>query len=251
MDSNDPSVGPLPSQGDFATTRWSVVLGAAGRGELAAVEPALSTLCQTYWRPLYAYLRRTGRHPADAEDLVQGFFAALLERQDLDQVSPEKGRFRSFLLASLKHYASNVRDRETARKRGGGWRRLSLETAEAERQLPHAAADQQTPDSLFDRQWALTLLEQVRAGLQQEYVAVGKGEFFAQLQVYLTGEAAAPPYAEAARSVGLTEAALKMAVSRLRQRYRDRLRAEIAHTVATASEIDEEIQHLISALQHG
>uniref|UniRef100_A0A7C2NYL9 Sigma-70 family RNA polymerase sigma factor n=1 Tax=Schlesneria paludicola TaxID=360056 RepID=A0A7C2NYL9_9PLAN len=237
------------SQAQFHTTRWSVVLGAAGQRDSATVQEALTELCQTYWQPLYAYLRRTGYGPADAEDLVQGFLVALLERRDLEHVTPDKGRFRSFLLASLKHYASNVRDWETARKRGGGLRRLSLETAEAEQRLSHNVIDRQLPEALFDRQWALTLLDRVRARLQQDYEAAGQGVLFSHLQVYLTGELAAPPYADVARNLDQTEAAVKMAVSRLRQRFRDRLRSEIAHTVATDSEIDDEIQHLIAALQ--
>jgi RNA polymerase sigma factor (sigma-70 family) len=239
-----------PSSHDrFHTTRWSIVLGVAEKQDPAEAARALDSLCRTYWSPLYAWLRRTGYSSVDAEDIVQGFFTSLLQRRDLERVEPEKGRFRSFLLASLKHFVSNVRDHESARKRGGGRQVVSLEVATAERRLHREPADHQTPEMIFDRQWAWTLLDQVQAGLRTEYVAAGKEELFENLRMYLTGEPSAPRHAEVARTLGMTQPAVKMSVSRLRRRFRERLREEIAQTVASEAEIDDEICVLIEALR--
>ena len=233
----------------FHTTRWSIVLSAGERSGGTDAARALAELCQMYWAPLYAYLRRTGASPGDAEDLVQGFFAQLLARDDLKRVEPERGRFRSFLLASLKHYAANERDRQRAQKRGGGRTILRLEIADAEHRIQNEPAHEETADVLFDRQWALTLLERVRSRLRQESVKAGKGVLFEALEAYLTGEARAPKYADAAGTLGMSEAAVKMAVCRLRQKFGQRLREEIAHTVASANDVEDEIRGLLAALQ--
>ena len=233
----------------FRTTRWSVVLDAGNRSGRAAANRALSELCQIYWAPLYAYLRRTGSSPIDAEDLVQGFIADLLSRDDLQRANPARGRFRSFLLASLKHFVANQRDRAQAQKRGGGQTVLALEAATAERRLQHEPMHAETAEKAFDRQWALTLLDRVRNQLRDDYTTSGKGELIAALEVYLTGEAVAPSYAATAERLRMSEAAIKMAVHRLRQRFGERLREEIAHTLASADEVEEEIRRLLAALQ--
>ena len=233
----------------FRTTRWSVVLDAGSRSGGAAATRALSELCQIYWAPLYAYLRRTGSSPVDAEDLVQGFIADLLTRDDLQRIDPARGRFRSFLLASLKHFVANQRDRTRAQKRGGGQTILPLEITTAEHRLQHEPVHAETAEKVFDRQWAITLLDRVRSRLREDYTTSGKGDLVAALEVHLTGEAGAPSHAATAERLRMSESAVKMAVHRLRQRFGERLREEIAHTVSSADEVEEEIRQLLSALQ--
>jgi RNA polymerase sigma-70 factor (ECF subfamily) len=232
----------------FATTRWSVVL-AAGQRLQPDAGAALEALCRTYWYPLYAFVRRQGRQPAEAADLTQGFFATLLERDDLGGLSPDKGRFRSFLLASLKHYLINEADRQRAMKRGGGRRLLSLDFDDAESRYRLEPAHHETAESVFERQWALTLLDRVRGLLREEAAAGGELQRFEQLEPYLTGDSRAPSYTETAAQLNMTEAAVKMAVSRLRRRFHDWLRREIAETVGSPEKIDDEIRSLIAALQ--
>jgi RNA polymerase sigma-70 factor (ECF subfamily) len=229
----------------FATTRWSVVLR-AGAGS-AAADDALAKLCRAYWYPLYAFVRRQGHGPHDAQDLTQGFFARLLEKKDLAAVDRSKGKFRSFLLAAMKHYLANEWDRAHAQKRGGGLALISIDDAEAEGRYAHEAAEQRTPEQLFDRRWALTLLDQVLARLEDEMACAGKRAIFDALKFALTGASAAP-YEEIARHLGTTEGALKVAIHRLRDRYRTLLREEIAETVGSAAEVDEELRHLFAAL---
>jgi DNA-directed RNA polymerase specialized sigma24 family protein len=240
------STTPAPSDAWFVTTHWSVVLSAR-QPESPQSAAALETLCRTYWYPLYAYLRRQGRSPQDAQDLTQGFFARLLQKDYLHAVAREKGRFRTFLLVAFKRFLANEWDREHAQKRGGFAPVVSIDEALAESRFAAELSQNVPPDVLFDRQWAMTLLERTMTQLQQEYVASGRAQLFEYLQSCLVREESALPYAEIAARLNLTEAAVKMAVHRLRARYREILRAEIAHTVSSPEEVEEEIRHLFSA----
>ncbi len=231
----------------FLTTHWSVVLAAADRSS-AGCEDALATLCGVYWYPAYAFIRRQGALPDEAEDLTQEFFARLLEKDYLEGVGPEKGRFRSFLLVCLTRFLSNERDRARAAKRGGGRRPLSIDFDGAEGRYRLEPAHQLTPQRIFDQRWALTLLEQVLDRLERDLAASGKAGLFDHLKVYLVAEQNAPPYAEVARKLGMSEGAVKVAVHRLRQRYGRLLRAEVARTVASPEDVDEEIQQLFEAV---
>jgi RNA polymerase sigma-70 factor (ECF subfamily) len=225
------------------------VVLAAGRGASPQAARALEELCRTYWYPLYAYVRRRGYDSHEAEDLTQEFFARLLAKNYLADVDREKGKFRSFLLASLKHFLANEWDRAQAKKRGGSHTHVSLDARLAETRYRSEAADELSADKLLDRQWAIALLEQVLARLSAEYTAADKGEVFEQLKNSLTGTKDSIPYVTVASKLGTTEGAVKVAVHRLRQRYRKLLREEIAHTVASPAEIDEEIRHLFAAFE--
>ncbi|HTY88399.1 MAG TPA: sigma-70 family RNA polymerase sigma factor [Candidatus Acidoferrum sp.] len=240
---------PAPQRSVFVTTRWSVVL-TAGRSQTTHAQAALEQLCQTYWHPLYAYVRRRGYPPADAEDLTQAFFARLLERNAVAGVAPERGRFRSFLLASLNHFLSDEWDKARAQKRGGG-KVISLDLQSAETQLAGISAEQFTPEKAFEHRWAITLLEQVYQSLGAEYRAQGKDKLFDALRVTLAGNSQAAPYAELARQLGLTEGAVKVAVHRLRQRYRALLRDTIADTVSGPEEVEDELRYLFRTLAGG
>jgi RNA polymerase sigma-70 factor (ECF subfamily) len=233
---------------DFAATRWSVVLAAGGDGAAAGTRRALGQLIQAYWFPLYAYARRQGEGVAQAEDLVQGFLTSLLERADLARVDPAKGKFRSFLLASLKHFMSHQRDRERALKRGGGRPVVALDALDAEARYAVEPADRMTPDRLFDRRWALAVLEQVMQRLQGEYAAAGKGPLYEAIKDCLAPDRGQVRYAQLADSLGMTAGALKVAVHRMRRRYRQLLRDEIAQTVDSPGRIDEEIAYLLDCL---
>lgn len=233
--------------GQFATTHWSVVLAARDPAAPQAAQ-ALEDLCGIYWYPLYAFVRRRGFSADEAQDLTQEFFLRLLEKDYLRVVDRSKGRFRSFLRAAMEHFLSNELDRARAQKRGGDRRRLSLDFRDAEGKYQIEPADGQTPEALFERRWALTLLDAVLQRLQDEHTAAGKGELFACLKDYLVDSPEAAPYAEVATEVRLSEAAVKMAVHRLRKRYRQLLHEEIAQTVADPAEVEEEIQHLFRAL---
>jgi RNA polymerase sigma-70 factor (ECF subfamily) len=243
------SENPVPESAKprdyFATTHWTIVLH-AGRSDSTAARDALALLCQTYWYPLYAYVRRRGNSPEDAEDLTQGFFARLLELGSLANVSPEKGKFRSFLLASINHYMSDARDRARAQKRGQG-RVVSLDARQAEDRLSREPADALTPEKLFEQKWAMSLLDVVVRRLQQEYKSAGKEPLFLAMRFSIAAEAG-EPYAKLAAELGISEPALRVAAHRLRQRYRQLLRDEIARTVATEADVDGEIQHLFQAL---
>jgi RNA polymerase sigma-70 factor (ECF subfamily) len=219
------------------------VVLAAGHDKSPQAARALEELCRTYWYPLYAYVRRRGHGAADAEDITQGFFARLLELESLADVRREKGRFRSFLLAGMNHYLSDVRDRAFAAKRDSR-RTISLDSGDAETRYSREPADTMTPERLFEKQWALTLLETVVQQLRGEYEADGKGELFMGLRFAMTGEKSAVPYAELSARLKMTEEALRVAVHRLRRRYRQLLREEIAHTVADESEVAEELRSL-------
>ncbi len=244
--SQESSESPAPA-GLFATTHWSLVLS-AGRGDDTRSQEALARLCQTYWYPLYAFVRRHGRGPEDAQDLTQGFFAHLLENHALVTVDRAKGTFRAFLLASLRHFMANESERARTQKRGGGKIHVPLDPATAETRYGWEPADPASPDKVFERNWALTLLEQVLERLHAEQAAAGKGAQFEHLQDCLMGSPDAPRYAALTDRLGLKEEAVRVAVSRLRRRYRELLREEIAQTVSSPGEIEEEIRHLFAAL---
>ena len=231
------------SAGAFTATRWTVVL-TAGRGQSPQADRALEELCRVYWYPLYAYVRRRGYASHEAEDLTQEFFARLLAKNYLADVARDRGKFRSFLLASLKHFLANEWDRARAKKRGGDHTIISLDAETRYRLEP---LDELSADKALDRQWAITLLDQVLARLRAEYAAAGKNDVFDQLKASLTAGSDSIPYAAVAATLGTTEGAVKVAVHRLRRRYRKLLREEIAHTVANPAEIDEEIRHLFAA----
>ena len=233
--------------GQFATTHWSVVL-CAGQGDGTRSREALARLCQTYWYPLYSFVRRQGHSPEDAQDLTQGFFAHLLGNHALPSVDKGKGKFRSFLLASLRNFLANERERACAQKRGGGQPVVSLHVATAESRYGLEPVDHATPDKVFERNWALTLLEQTLARLRAEQAEAGKATQFAAMQPCLMNDADTPRHAELAFQLGLSVDAVKMAVSRLRRRYRELLCDEIAQTVSSPAEVEEEIRHLFAAL---
>ncbi len=228
--------------GTFATTHWSVVLAAA-KPESPQSREALEQLCQAYWPPLYSYVRRQGFQPAEAEDLTQEFFARLLERNYVGHADPACGRFRTFLLTSLKRFL--VSDwRRSRRQKRSGQAVVSLEVLTANR--GHEAANDLTPEELFEKLWALTLMDRVLALLHDEYGRAGKSELFDQLKGCVWGERVGASYTEIATSLGLTEGMIKVSVHRLRHRCRDLLRAEIARTVLRPEEIDDELHHLLA-----
>ena len=242
-DSTTPSTGP----GDiFATTHWTVVL-AAGRQADSQAQAALEELCRTYWFPLYAYVRRRGHTKEDAEDLTQAFFARFLEKNYLAGLDSERGRFRAFLLAALKHFLANEWDKSQRQKRGGGVPHLALDWQSADTQFQVAAANQQSPDQAFDREWAVALLAKVIERLRAECVAEGKSAQFETLKPFLTGGKGETSGAEAAVILGMEETAVRVAVHRLRKRYRQLLRAEIANTLTDPARVDEELHALFSA----
>lgn len=231
----------------FVTTHWSVVV-TAGRSDTTRAHDALANLCQTYWFPLYTYVRRRGHSPEDAQDLTQEFFARLLERNWVANANQEKGRFRSFLLSAMNHFLADEWDKARAQKRGGGVPAVPLQFDTAETRYGVEPADNATPEHSFERRWALTLLEEVLKRLQAEYEQEGKTDLFAALNPCLVGERTSQPYAELAVQLGMNEGAVKSAVHRLRQRYRQLLRDQIAQTVATPDEVDEELRHLFAVL---
>lgn len=227
----------------FATTHWSIVLAAAAQ-EAPGATAALETLCRTYWYPLYAYVRRDGLSPEDAQDLTQEFFASLLRRNSLTRVAPEKGRFRSFLLAAMRHFRSDQRDRAQTIKRGGRAEILSRDAEERYRLEP---VDRLDAEKIYERRWAMTLLEQALVRLRNEMAAAGKAELFERLKGFVAGDREVR-CGQVSGELGLSESATKSAVHRLRQRYRELVREEIAHTVADPAEIDSEIAYLIALL---
>ena len=229
----------------FVTTHWSLVLSARDQDSPKSSE-ALEALCRTYWFPLYAFVRRQGRNPHDAQDLTQEFFARLLEKEYLKSATQEKGRFRTFLLVALKRFLANEWDRQHAQKRGGATLIVPIDPELAESRFMAGPAQELQPDLLFDRQWALTLLDRTMARLRDEYLATGRAKLFELLRGCLAKDESALPYSEIASRLNLTEPAVKMAVQRLRARYREILRNEIADTVAGPQEIEEEIRHLFS-----
>ena len=223
----------------------------AGRNDTPRAQQALAGLCQTYWYPLYAHVRRRGHGAHDAQDLTQEFFARLLARQTLGRADPARGRFRTFILTALDHFLADEWDKSRAQKRGGATELLSLDLAAAEQRFELEPADTAAPDKAFDRQWALALLEAVLDQLENEYRSDGKTDWFFALQPTLTGASESQPYAELAARLDANEGAVKVAVHRLRKRYRALLQAKIVETVASPEEVPEEMRYLLQALAGG
>jgi RNA polymerase sigma factor (sigma-70 family) len=240
--------GPAPAQGArFATTCWSVIAAAQDPASPAAHQ-ALSALCSAYWYPLYAYVRRQGHTPHEAEDLTQEFFTRLVEKDFLAGVDPALGKFRSFLLAACSHFLANQRDRERAWKRGGRCSIISLNFAGAEARYGTEPSHGLTPEKLFARRWSLTLLEHVLGRLREDYAAKNKGTLFDRLRICLLGDKEVVPYARVSRELGMTPGAVRVAVHRLRQQFRELLREEIGRTVENPDHIEDEIRDLFAAL---
>jgi RNA polymerase sigma factor (sigma-70 family) len=232
--------------GRFSETHWSMII-AAGRTDSRA-EEALQNLCRVYWYPLYAFVRRQGHSRQDAEDLTQEFFARLLARDDLAAVDRAKGRFRSFLLASMKHFLANEWDKAQARKRGGGKQILSIDFEDSESKYSIEPAYDITPDKLYDRRWAMTVLEQVMVKLRKEMNREGKIDQFEQMKIFLTGSRGEVRYAKVAANLGVSETAVKTALHRLRKRYRRLLSDVISETVETKQDFERELRYLLAAL---
>lgn len=231
----------------FATTQWSQVLAARDGADTEAHQ-ALTGLCEAYWYPLYAFVRRQGYGPEESRDLTQGYFAYLLEKDILREVDPSAGRFRSFLLVTLKNFLSHERDKASALKRGGGTTTVSLDTAVAEERYHLEPGGDLTPEQVFERRWALTVVERSLARLQQETADGDRPELFDHLKGSLTGEEPHTPYKVVATEVGMTEVAVRGAVHRMRQRLGTYLRNEIAETVAEPGEVDDEVRHLLAVI---
>src|SRR6059058_5404257 len=231
----------------FTTTQWSVVLDA--QGESPSAEEALEKLCRAYWWPLYGFVRRQGYSPEEAQDFTQDFFAMLLERRDFDAVRREKGRLRSYLLASLKNFLAKAHRRAMTIKRGEGRPLVPLEELLVRERADLEPADTLSADRIYERRWALTLLEQVLARLGEEYQLAGRARLFEQLKQALADEPGRPSQAEIAQELSMNENAVKQAFYRLRQRYRLLLREEIAHTVALPGDVEDELRHFIAILQ--
>jgi RNA polymerase sigma factor (sigma-70 family) len=231
----------------FVTTHWSVVLSARKKDSPQSAA-ALETLCRTYWYPLYAYVRRQGHSPHDAQDLTQEFFARLLQKDYLKAADKEKGRFRTFLMVALKRFLANEWDRLRAQKRGGGQPLLSLDTESAEERYRVEPTESATADRIFERRWALTLLDHTMTRLRQEFTAAGKAQEFTHLKTCLTAERGEISYAEIGAALGQSEATARVAVHRLRKRFRELFREEIAQTVSSAEEIEAEVRYLMGVL---
>ena len=234
----------------FVATRWSVVLR-AGRSDTTRARAALESLCQTYWYPLYAYVRRRGHSPEDAKDLTQEFFARLLERQSLANADPDRGKFRSFILGAMNHFLADERAKSLTQKRGGGHEILSLDLMAAEQRFDLEPADNATPDKSFDKQWAAALLNEVLNRLEDAYRRDGKLSLFMELKQTLTGTRESQPYAVLAQRLSMNEGAIRAAVHRLRKRYRELLRDEIANTVSSQEEVNEELRYLFKVSADG
>jgi RNA polymerase sigma-70 factor (ECF subfamily) len=238
---------PDPSISLFATTRWSVVL-AAGAASSPQAREALERLCQAYWYPLYAYVRHRGRSAHDAQDLTQEFFLQLLQHGYLSRADPRKGRFRAFLLVALNHFLTNDWHRARALKRGGGQALLSWDEIKAEERYRADPLAMENPEQLFEQRWALAVVERAVRRLQDECVSSGRAEAFDKLKGLLTGQHDTEPYAALAVQLGTTEPGIKMTVLRLRRRFGDILREEVAHTVSRAEDVDDELRHLLRVL---
>ncbi len=246
---NDPDL-KRDTHASFPPTHWSVVL-AAGHAGAPQSTAALERLCRAYWPPLYAFVRRRGHNPEEAQDLTQEFFARFLKRNDLVTSSPEKGRFRSFLLAAMKHFLANEWHRGQCRKRGGGQVLVSLDAEPAEARYQVEIAETATPESAFERHWAFTVLDQTMGRLREEYAAAGRREIFDLLKETLSGEKRATPRAELAATCGVSVGTVDVAVHRLRRRYGELLREEIARTVEQPNDVADEIRHLKAVLGRG
>ena len=231
----------------FATTHWSVVRAVA-EGEPVPARQALETLCRAYWYPVYAYVRRKGYKPEEAQDLTQEFFARLLAGHWLSRADAGRGRFRTFLLAAFDHFLANEWDRAACQKRGGGRLHLPFDTVAAEESYAGEAGQSLSAEAIYERNWALRFLEQVRGRLREEYTAAGHAQRFALLESFLPGEEGPFTYAQAARRLGVPEGTMKSDVHRLKRRYGELVREEIAHTVGSPDEIDDELRHLMAVL---
>ena len=228
----------------FATTHWSTVLAAGDSASPGSWE-ALEKLCRTYWFPLYAFVRRKGYSVEDAEDLVQDFFSTFLQKGYVGRADPARGRFRTFLLTSMQNLLHNAQDRLVALKRGGGQRQLSWDIAATEERYRTELQESLTPEKAFEKRWAATLLEEVLERVREDFKLQGRAELFEQLKGHLWAEDDAVPYAQLGVQLGMTPLALKVTVHRLRQRFGERLREEIAHTVSEPAQVEDEIQYLI------
>jgi DNA-directed RNA polymerase specialized sigma24 family protein len=244
--SQECTIPKMPTS-NFLSTHWSIVLR-AGRADDSDARDALAFLCQRYWYPLYVFARKKGLTPEGAEDLTQGFFTRLIETQVLEQAVPSRGRFRTFLLTSLQNFLANECDQAAAQKRGGGRPLLSLDVEAGESKLRFEPSHDRTPEKIFDRAWAIQLLELVVGRLRQEFADKGKAAEFDALQSFLAGKHADASYERTAAALGLSAAAVRQSAHRLRKRYRELLRAEVAETVAAENEIDDEIRGLFEAL---
>jgi RNA polymerase sigma factor (sigma-70 family) len=231
----------------FVTTHWSVVLSAQEK-ESPQSAAALEVLCGAYWYPLYAYIRRQGRNATDAQDLTQEFFARLLQKGYLQAAAREKGRFRTFLIVALKRFLANEWDRDRAQKRGGGHTRLSLDTAVAETRYQLEPVSEPSPDRIYDRRWALTLLDQTLGRLRQEFADAGKAGEFDRLKSVLAADRAEISYRAIAAELGVSEGAARVAVHRMRKRFRELFREEISQTVASGDEVEAEVRYLMGVL---
>jgi RNA polymerase sigma factor (sigma-70 family) len=242
---NGQTIHTLAGPSQFPTTRWTLVVAAANP-ERKEARAALVSLCEGYWYPLYAYLRRRGYPAEQSQDLTQEFFVRLLEGRYLDRADPEKGRFRSFLLTSLKFFVADEGDLQRAQKRGGGMV-VALEFSSGEERYQREPSHDETPERIYERRWALSVLDRVVEKLRGEFVQHGRSEHFERLKVFLLGQAEAP-YAALAREMNTSEGALKVAIHRLRKRYRELFRQEIADTVADASDVESELRFLAEVL---
>jgi RNA polymerase sigma-70 factor (ECF subfamily) len=242
---NSQTMHTLPGQSEFPTTRWTLVV-AAGDPQRKEARSALASLCENYWYPLYAYLRRRGYAADQAQDLTQEFFMRVLEGRYLDRADPEKGRFRSFILTSLKFFVADEADRQRARKRGGGMI-VPLEFSSGEERYQRELGHDETPERIFERRWALAMLDRVVARLRNEFVQHGRAEHFDRLKMFLLGQSDAP-YAALAGEMNTSEGALEVAIHRLRKRYRELFREEIADTVAHLGEVESELRYLAAVL---
>jgi RNA polymerase sigma-70 factor (ECF subfamily) len=247
MSPSGPHPSPASAAGRFATTHWSVIV-AAREGDAAEAREALATLFRTYWYPLYAFIRREGHSADQAQDLTQGFFAELLEPGSLAAADRARGKFRSYLLGACKHYLSHERERARARKRGGGHSIVSLDLRGAEDRYTSEPAHNLTPEKLFDRRWAMALLDRVFGRLREEFAQKGKDELFDRLRLCLLGEKEAVPYGKVARELGMSEGSVKVAAHRLRRRFREVLHEEIGRTVDDPADVADEIRELFAAL---
>ena len=231
----------------FDSTHWSLVR-AAGGSESPETAAALEALCQIYWYPVYAHIRFLGRKPEDAQDLTQAFFARLLEKNSFRRADPERGRFRSFMLGSLKHFLRDAHAHDHAQKRGGGFTLVSWDRKVAESRLGNTAVDDESPDRLFERRWAETMLEQAATRLRREYEASGRSALFEAVKSHVTPGLSPTPLAEAAEQLGSTVSAMKSAALRLRRRYYELIRDEVAQTLDDPAELDDELQHLLAVI---
>lgn len=238
-----------PSRAKFETTRWSVVL-AAGDGSSVTARRALERLCRTYWQPVYAFVRRSGCRAEDARDMTQGFFAEIIADASICRADPGRGRFRSFLLGALKHFLADENDRANAKKRGGDVEFVPLDIALAEERYGiESASHNGSPDHEYDRAWALSVLDRALERLWEEFALPGRAQLFDGLKGFLTGDKTAPTFEAAAAKLKITEGAAKMTVTRMRQRFRALVRQELAHTVLTTEELEEELRNFAAILR--